>query len=192
MLNDTTVSIVLIAFWGVVIVYDLMTRRVSVAALVILIILSLIGRAWPWWLAAPVVLLWPRRDRATLLAMPALALGVLTNNPAPALAMATGALAWGLGWWGGADSIVLMALGLRYGFYGLIAGAAMSGLTAGVLMLKRRRSALGVLAALPEAMNLQARESGDIPADAEMPAAATMALAGIGLEVVMLMGVILR
>jgi hypothetical protein len=50
-------------------------------------------------------------------------------------------------------------------------------------MAVRRRSLIGVLSTLPEAISLQPRESIEIPIEAEMPAAAALAVAGLVLEI---------
>ena len=45
------------------------------------------------------------------------------------------------------------------------------------------RALVGLLSVLPEALALQAREAAEIPAEAEMPAAAALAVAGVVLEI---------
>ena len=123
-------------------------------------ILSLIGQAWPWWLLTSGMLLWPSRRSAIMLTPIALGIGVAMNTPAPAIAIAAGSAAWALGWWGGADSIATAITGL-------------------LVMLFRRRAFIGLLSVLPEAIELKARDSVEIPAEAEMPAAAALAVPGM-------------
>lgn len=89
-----------------------------------LTLVSLFNWPWPWWFIAGAVLLWPWRRASIWLAPIALVVGVLTNEPAVAAAIAAGCVGWALGWWGGADGIVLLALALRGGWPGLIGGAA--------------------------------------------------------------------
>jgi Flp pilus assembly protein protease CpaA len=174
--------------WAVVLVQDLRHRRISMVVLVALTLASLIGQSWPWWVAAGVALAWPRRY-AILMVPVAIGLGAVTNAPASAIGLAGGALAWALGWWGGADAIALLALGLRHGLPGLLAGTVALALAGVAVMIVRRRPILGFVPVLSEATFLQRREDVDIPTDAEMPAAAAMALAGIALEAIRLMGV---
>jgi Flp pilus assembly protein protease CpaA len=174
--------------WAVVLVQDLRHRRISMVALVALAIASLIGQSWPWWIAVSAALAWPRRY-AMLIVPVAIGLGVVTNAPPPAIALAGGALAWALGWWGGADSIALLALGLRHGLPGLLAGSVTLALAGAAVMIVRRRSALGLVPVLTEAMFLRKQEEDvDIPPNAEMPAAAALAVAGMALEMARLLG----
>ncbi len=176
----------LIAFgvlWIVVLIGDLRQRRIPIPVLLALMILSLLGQAWPWWLLAGAMLLWPSRRSAIMLAPIALGIGVVTDSPAPAMAIAAGSAAWAFGWWGGADSIALAALGLWHGLIGLIVGAIATAIAGLLVMLLRRRAFIGLLSVLPEAIALQARDSVEIPAEAEMPAAAALAVPGILLSV---------
>ena len=176
--------------WLVVLVSDLRCRRIPILVLLALVAVSLIGQAWPWWILTAALVLWPGRRSISVLAPMAIGAGVVLNAPIQGLVLAAGALAWGLNWWGGADSIVLVALGLRHGVAGLIAGTLAVMLTGILIMAVRRRSLMGVLFTLPEAISLQPRESIEIPIDAEMPAAAALAVAGLlllGLESVRLL-----
>jgi hypothetical protein len=177
-----------ILLWALVLVHDLRTRRIAILVLLALIVTSLIGQPWPWWIAAAVTLLWPKRDHALLPVAPAIGLGVLTNDIAPAMAIGAGAIAWALGWWGGADAIALLALGLRHGVGGLVAGALAATLAGAALMIARKRPALNFVPVLTEAMFLQKRGEVDIPADSEMPAAAALAVAGLLLEAARIIG----
>jgi Flp pilus assembly protein protease CpaA len=174
-------SVFCVVLWMVVLVQDLRARRISMIVLVAFMVASLIGQAWPWWVAGGAALVWPRRY-AMLLAPLAIGLGIVTNAPASSVALAAGALAWALGWWGGADSLLLIALGLRYGWPGIIAGVLFATGLGLAVMIRRGRSLRVMPAMLLEAMSLQAREEIDVPAEAEMPAAVALAAAGLALE----------
>ncbi len=176
-------SIIFGVLWVVVLIGDLRQRRVPIPVLLALMILSLIGQAWPWWLLAGGMLLWPSRRSAIMLVPIALGIGVVMDTPAPAIAIAASSAAWALGWWGGADSIALAALGLWQGLIGLIVGAIATAIAGLLVMLFRRRAFVGLLSVLPEAIVLQARDSVEIPAEAEMPAAAALAVPGMLLSV---------
>jgi Flp pilus assembly protein protease CpaA len=196
-IEDTLCIARLIAFgllWASVLISDLRRRRVPIPVLLALMLLSLIGQAWPWWLLAGGMLLWPSRRSAIVLVPIALGTGVVTNSPAPAMAIAAGSAAWALGWWGGADSIALAALGLWQGLIGLIVGAIATAVAGLLVMVFRamphaplqrgwptrcRRAFVGLLSVLPDAIAWQARDSVEIPAEAEMPAAAALAVPGM-------------
>lgn len=169
--------------WAVVLIQDLRHRRIWLIALAALAVTGLIGQAWPWWLVAGVALMWPKRESALMLAAMAIGLSAVTGESAAGVAIAAGAAAWALGWWGGADSILLMALGLRYGWPGIIAGALFAAGLGLAVMIARGRSLRVMPAVLIEALSLQAREEIDVPAEAEMPAAVALAAAGLLLEV---------
>jgi Flp pilus assembly protein protease CpaA len=176
---DIVRSIVFGLLWAVVLIGDLCRRRVPIPVLLALMLLSLIGQAWPWWLLAGGMLLWPSRRSAIMLVPIALGIGVVMDTPAPAIAIAAGSAAWALGWWGGADSIALAALGLWHGLIGLIVGAIATAIAGLLVMLFRRRTFIRLLSVLPEAISLQARDSVEIPDEAEMPAAAALAVPGL-------------
>jgi hypothetical protein len=108
----------------------------------------------------------------------------------PALALAAGVTAWSLSWWGGGDVAVLLALGLRYGLAGLIVGTALLSLSGLALMAARGRS-LRTLRAVVTNVLIERRlpslardgdEGAAIPDEAEMPAAAVLAVIGVALE----------
>ena len=165
--------------WIVCLIGDLRQREVPIWALIALSVVSLLGQPWPWWVLVTLTLAWPSRKGVIVLAPVAIAAGVLLEAPAPGIAIAAGCVAWALGWWGGADSILLIALGMRYGVAGLISGAVATALAGVIVMIVRRRSLVGLLTVLPEAVSLQVRESAEIPVEAEMPAAAAMAVPGL-------------
>ncbi len=174
----------MVGLWSLVIVQDLLQREVWVAVLAALTIIALHGQPWYWWLLALAALFWPWRDKAVILVPAAVGLGGITGEQPPAMALAAGLTAWALGWWGGADGVVLLALALRGGFPGLIAGSVTTALAGGILMLIRRQSAWSLVATLPRAIGFQ--EEGEIPPDKEMPAAAAIGAAGLIMEVIQL------
>ncbi len=177
-------TLLLLPLWLAVLIADLRWRRIPAVVLAALTLVSLIGWLWPWWLLTGAVLLWPWRKSALWLAPFALIVGMITNEPAVATAIAAGCVGWALGWWGGADGIVLLALALRGGWPGLIGGAA-AVLTAGLaLMVIRRRPWAGVLTVLPQIVRLEPLDTSEIPAESEMPGAAVLAAVGIAVEVV--------
>jgi hypothetical protein len=178
-------SLAISGLWIATLAQDLARREVSLLVLIALAITSLLGHAWPWWALTGLALLWPSRERALLLVPWALALGAISGEHAPAVALMAGTTAWALSWWGGADGIALLALALRGGWPGLIAGALVSALLGIALMMARKRSWAGLLAIVPGILTLQA-EDEDIPADAEMPAAAALAVGGLIVEVLRL------
>jgi hypothetical protein len=188
-------SIALFGLWVVIVVQDLTERRVSVLALAGLTLLALPGQPWPWWVLTWVAMLWPWRRNGLALPPVMLAVGILAGAEgwAPALALAVGIAAWSLGWWGAADSVVLIVLGMRYGMAGLLVGAAVSAGAALMLMMIRGRSLRGLFAIvgnvlvtrqLPSLLPDEKGEEDVIPADAEMPAAAALAAAGLAMEVI--------
>jgi Flp pilus assembly protein protease CpaA len=100
------------------------------------------------------------------------------------VALATGIVAWALSWWGGADGIALLALALRHGLPGTMAGALAAAAMGVALMLRRKRSPWRLAAAVSDVLAL--KPTGEIPADAEMPAAAALAVGGLTMEVITL------
>ena len=181
-------SPVLVGLWGVALVGDLRQRRVPLTVSLILIGLSLIGRPWPWWLLTIALVFWPGRRSVVSLAPVAIGVGAVLGDPVTGVTLALAALAWGLNWWGGADSIALTALGLRHGLVGVLGGSLAVMVIGLALMVVRRRSLAGVLSVLPEAVALQPRASEAVPLESEMPAAAALAVAGLVLEVGRLIG----
>lgn len=175
-------SLLLLPMWLAVLIADLRWRRIPAVVLAALTGVSLINSSWPWWLLAGVVLLWPWRKAAIWLAPVALIVGMMTNEPAVATAIAAGSIGWALGWWGGADGIVLLALALRGGWPGLIAGAVAILVAGLALMLIRRRPMFGVLSVLPQIARLEALDTTEIPVESEMPGAAVLAVVGIAVE----------
>ena len=104
------------------------------------------------------------------------------------MAVVLGIWAWSMKWWAGADAIVLVALTLRSGWIGLVAGLVAMLVTAAALFVKRRRSPAALLLALDEVSRRQSRDTMVIPAEADLPAAAVLAVVGLGLNLVWLLG----
>ena len=156
--TDTAVflSLATAGLWIAAAVQDLRHREVSLFVLAALMVIALHGHPWPWWVLAVAALFWParQRSRSLTLAPIAVAVGVVTNELAPAVALAGGIVGWGLGWWGGADGIILFALALRYGLPGLAAGVIASGVAAVGSMMLRRQSVWRVVAAASNALAL--------------------------------------
>lgn len=177
--------------WAATLVQDLERREISLFVLAALAVLSLVGQDWPWWVAMSAIVLWPSRENASVLVPLVISAGFITGDLVPATAMAAGAVAWGLGWWGGADGIALAALALRTGLPGLVAGSLATMLMGIVLMIARGHGWKPLLTtAMSSAISLQARDRKEddllIPNDAEMPAAAALAVAGLAMEVMRL------
>lgn len=176
-------SFLLLPLWLAVLIADLRWRCVPAIVLAALTGVSLIGWPWLWWLMAAATLLWPWRQSAIWLAPIALIVGILTNESAVPAAIAAGSVGWALGWWGGADGIVLLALALRGGWPGLIGGAVAVLIAGLALMLIRRRPMSGVLIVLPQIARLEPLDTTEIPVESEMPGAAVLAVVGIVIEV---------
>jgi hypothetical protein len=184
-------DLIVVGLWLIVIAQDVVDREVSTVILIALALWGLLGHPWYWWGLVAVTLTWPWRKGALALPMVAMSVGLMTgyNGLSPALALAVGVLAWSLGWWGAADAVVLIVLGLRYGPVGLLTAAITTALGGVGWMLLRRRSLLHLFQAglgmklkgLPVFLNDDA--DAEIPAEAEIPAAAVMAAIGIALEV---------
>jgi hypothetical protein len=175
------VSLLILLLWLLVLISDLRRRRVPVPLTLALLLFSLLGQPWPWWALTLLLLVWPRHLAAWFL-FPAAMLGWLTNDPTPAIVATISAIAWGNRWWGGADSLALLALTLQFGLAGLLLGTLATCAAGVVVMLKRRRSFNLLLPALQDVTQLR-EGPAKIPANAELPAAAALAVAGIVLAV---------
>jgi hypothetical protein len=184
-MTQIELSLTTTGLWIATIAQDLRRREVSALVLAPLVVSSLIGHSWPWWVIAGLVLLWPWRGHALILVPVAVGLGAFTNEPAVMVALAGGVTGWALGWWGGADGIALLALALRGGSWGLVAGMLTLVVVGVTLMIARRRSLWGILGALPGFLAFQTTD-GEIPAGSEMPAAAALGVAGVLMEVTVL------
>jgi hypothetical protein len=176
--------LLILLLWLLVVISDLRWRRVPLPLTLALLLTSLLGQPWPWWVLTALLLVWPK-PRSTWFFWPAALLGWLTNDPSPAIAATVGMIAWGNRWWGGADSLALLALTLQFGPAGMLLGA-LATCAAGVLvMLKRRRSFNALLPVFEDVAQLRAAPA-KIPAEAELPAAAALATVGIALGLVKL------
>ena len=184
MLIDILFSIVLLGLWSAVLITDLRTRRIPIPVLLILTVAVLIGHAWPWWLLAVIALGWPFQPRTAVILVPvAITIGVLTAEPVIGIGLAIGVLAWSLNWWGGADAVALLVLALRSGSAGVLGAGAACLLVSLLIMLRRRRSLSGLRLILVEAVALEPQAAGAIPSEAELPAAAVLAVVGMALEI---------
>lgn len=175
------VSLLIVLLWLLVLISDLRRRRVPIPLTLALLLVSLIGQPWPWWALTALLLIWPRHLAAWFM-LPAAMLGWLTNDPTPAIAATIGLIAWRNHWWGGADSLALLALTLQFGAAGMLLGALATCAAGVVVMLKRRRSFNALLPVFEDVTQLRAVPA-EIPADAELPAAAALAIAGIALGI---------
>jgi hypothetical protein len=178
-------ALIVTGLWLAVLIDDLRYRRVAVLVLLALLIVSLIGCPWPWWLITGAMILLPRRWIMSLVPI-GLGASLLLNNLAPGMAVVVGSWAWAMKWWAGADAIVLVALTLRAGWAGLATALVTVLVTAIIVFLKRRQSPATLLLALDEAVRIQPRLETEIPTESELPVAAVLAVAGIMLEVVQL------
>ena len=191
LLINTLLQVLSLGLWLIVLVSDLRRRRIAIPVLLVIIVVSLIGRHWAWWLFTGVTLLLTRR-RAIGLAPVGVGFGLLLNDFAPGLALGLGAWAWGMNWWAGGDAVILLALTLRDGSIGLVLGLIAVMATAVVVTLKRRQPPLTrVWAALNEAGQFQARTETEFPPETELPAAAVLAVVGMGLEIARLFGLMI-
>ncbi len=178
--------LLILLLWFLVVVSDLRRRRVPIPLTLALLVLSLLGQPWPWWALTALLLVWPK-PRSTWFFWPAAMLGWLTNDPSPAIAATIGMIAWGNRWWGGADSLALLALTLQFGLTGMLLGALATCVAGVIVMMKQRRSFNALLPALEDVTQLRAAPP-EIPTDAELPAAAALAMAGILLSLTRLFG----
>jgi len=175
-----------IGLWILAAIQDLRRREVSMIVLVALSVVALLFYTWPWWVLGGLALLWPwQRRRALVIAPLAIGLGLIECAPLPALVLATSITAWALGWWGGADGIVLLAVSLRYLWPGLVLACAVVGIVAIATMIARKQSLTRIIATIPDVLAHRPRD-GASPADTEFPAAAVFALVGVALEGVIL------
>ena len=170
--------------WLVTIIHDVKSRKVSTLVLAGLALVALLGQEWPWWVLTGLALLWPLRWRryALLLAPTALVTGVIMGEPVIATALVVGSIGWALKWWGGADGIVLLALALRHGYEGILAGVIITVALGIVLTVVRRRSPLGFVDAATGILTQRVLDE-DIPPESEIPAAAALAVGGLAMEV---------
>ena len=176
------VSFLSLLLWLLVLLSDLRWRRVPIPLTLALLLVSLFAQPWPWWALTALLLIWPRPLAAWFM-LPAAMLGWLTNVPTPAIAATIGLIAWRNHWWGGADSLALLALTLQFGPIGLLLGALATCAAGVIVMLKRRRSFNALLPVFEDVTQLRAAPA-EIPADAELPVAATLAVVGLALAIV--------
>jgi Flp pilus assembly protein protease CpaA len=162
---------------------DLRRRTLSLLPLLLLTLVAVGGHSVLWWVLVGVTLAWPGRPQTLTALLPVLfVVGWATGEVAPVLALTAGILAFALQWWGGADSALLAILALRYGWFGLLAGAVTS-VVFGLLFLAARRQLSRlrpVVAAMLAAQTVFIAGPGN-PAS-ELPAAVPLACVGVILE----------
>lgn len=189
LIPDLFLLLVSSGLWVTVLYSDSRFRRVAIPVLLALLIVSLIGRPWPWWIVTFALILLPRQWIISL-ALIGLGIGLLLNDLALGVAITLGLWAWSMRWWAGADAIVLVALTLRAGWAGLVAGLVAMLVVAVALFLKRRQPQAALLLAFNEATHMQPRATATIPVESGLPAAAVLAVVGIGLNLVQLIEVL--
>ncbi len=195
--GDTVLTFVMLGLLVWVAIQDLIDREIYTVTLWALLLVCLLGQPWYWWVLTVATMAWPFPRRSGLALSPALlCVGVLAgpDGMPPALALAAGVTAWSLSWWESGDVVVLLAMGLRYGLVGLIVGTVFLSLSGLALMLIRGRSLRTLVAIARNALVERrlpslARDGDDgaaIPDDAEMPAAAVLAVIGVVMELGMM------
>jgi len=179
--------------WLVTVIHDVKSREVPTLFLAGLALVSLIGRAWPWWVLTALALLWPsrQRSRSIVLAPIAVVVGLVTGEPFVAMALVMGSVGWALRWWGGADGIVLLALALRHGREGLYVGLVFAVVVGLFLMIARKRSGWEFVTAASGILSRRVLDE-NVPPESEMPAAAALAAGGLTMEVIELWTVMTR
>lgn len=163
---------------------DLRRRTLALGPLLLLSLAAVGGHSVLWWVVIGVTFAWPWRPQTLTTLLPVLfVVGWATGEVAPVLALTAGILALALHWWGGADSALLAILALRYGLFGLLAGAITS-VVFGLLFLAARRELARLRPVVTEMLAAQTvfvAGPGD-PAG-ELPAAVPLACVGVVMEI---------
>ena len=184
-LSEIFLSMVIIGCWLMVAWQDLRKREIALVPLIVLALVGLPGHSILWWLVVSVTFLWRWEPQSSLVMVPLIFIvGWVTQEYAPTMALTGGLIAWALGWWGGADGVMLTALALRYNLTGLVAGAVVTAVF-GLFFLWSRRKLLSLVPALADV--LAARPVDHIGPGSphnEMPAATALAAAGVILELI--------
>lgn len=177
----------IVACWLSAAWQDLRQREIALAPLLVLSVVGLPGHAYLWWLVVAVTFLWRWEPQRSLIMVPLVfVVGGITGEYAPTMALVGGLTAWALGWWGGADGVMLTALALRYDLSGLVAGAVVTALF-GVAFLIARRKLVTLVPALADVLAARPVElTGPGSSHNEMPAATALAAAGVMLELIRL------
>ena len=159
---------------------DLRRREIALLPLLGLSLAGLWGQAPLWWVAVAVTFFWRWEPQGSLALIPLLfGVGLVTEAYAPTMALVGGLTAWALGWWGGADGILLTVLALRYGLPGLMAGTLVTTVFGVLFLIARRR----LLALVPAWADLLAARpvylTGPGSSRNELPAATALSAAGV-------------
>lgn len=175
------------ACWLIVAWQDLRKREIALAPLIVLAVVGLPGHAYLWWLVVGVTFFWRWEPQRSLVIIPLVFIvGWVTWEYAPTMALVGGLIAWALGWWGGADGVLLTALALRYDLSGLVAGAVVTAVF-GLVFLTARRKLLALVPALADVLAARpVKLIGPGSPYTEMPAATALAAAGVVLELIQL------
>lgn len=178
-----TIALVNIALWIFSAWWDIKMRTVPRPVLFTMVVLGALGRHWVWWVLTVALLACPARWRKYSWCIVPLALlaGNVTGQSGLALTLIAAAVPWSLGWWGGGDSLLLIALGFRHDTRGLVVGAVAMVAVALVVMVARKQSVLCLLPAFQDLMAMRSAEIGVSP-EFELPAAPALALAGLVME----------
>lgn len=179
--------VAIVACWLVAAWQDLRQREIALVPLIVLSVVGLPGHAYLWWLVVAVTFLWRWEPQSSLILVPLVfVVGWITGAYAPTMALVGGLTAWALGWWGGADGVMLTALALRYDLSGLVAGAVVTAVF-GVAFLIARRKLVTLVPALADVLAARPVEiTGPGSSHTEMPAATALAAAGVILELIRL------
>lgn len=174
--------------WLVVAWQDLRRREIGLPPLILLSLLALWGYTPLWWIVVGVTFFWRWDRQGSLILLPLVfVVGWITQEYAPTIALVGGLTAWALGWWGGADGVLLTVLALRHRLFGLLAGAVVTALF-GLAFLVARRKLLTLIPALADVLAARPVDlTGPGSPQNEMPAATALAAAGVVLEIVLLL-----
>ncbi len=167
---------------------DLRKREIALLPLIALSLVALWGHSPLWWVVVAVTFFWRWNRQGSLILLPLIfVVGWVTQEYAPTMALVGGLTAWALGWWGGADGVLLTVLALRHGLTGLLAGAVVTAVF-GLAFLMARRKLLTLVPALADVFAARpVALTGPGSPQNEMPAATVLAAAGLVLEIVLLL-----
>jgi Flp pilus assembly protein protease CpaA len=173
------------ACWLITAWQDLRQREIALLPLIVLALISLPGHSYLWWLVVGVTFLWRWEPQRSLVIVPLVfVVGGVTLEYAPTMALVGGLIAWALGWWGGADGVLLAVLALRYDLLGLVAGAVVTAVF-GLAFLAARRKLVTLVPALADVLAARpVSVTGPGSFHTEMPAATALAAAGVVLELI--------
>ena len=186
--TSTWLSSVIVGCWLMAAWQDLRKREIALVPLVVLALVGLPGHSILWWIVVSVTFFWRWEPQSSLVMVPLVfVVGWVTQAYAPTMALVGGLTAWALGWWGGADGVLLTALALRYDRPGLVAGAVGTAVF-GVVFLLARRRLISLVPALTDVLAARPVErTGPGSPHTEMPAATALAATGVVLELIHLL-----